>query len=287
MAGGSSLSVVAGLAVGIAFIILFSIAPRLDFLLSDREIISKYSNLPEVRYFLDKYPDAKAEVDRSHSERYIWVSFTVEEQVTPPSGLDTGIHVLTVSVLGRPFQPVLEISCGLDGMTGSGPLQSIEAIDSTEQWCFQSSGAEPARVIEVSYPGGRVGLFHFTPIQPEAIFDYPFLQDMMKEAKINDREIVSADIPASQAETLVADSRFHFDRICFDGGGACSDELGSFVELGEDTREYYVIRILDKVEPDNQQAETGAFNEENAGRSVPVEVANDDGTSVEITYKDQ
>jgi hypothetical protein len=283
MAGGSSLSIVAGLAVGIAFVVFFSTMHRIDYMLSDEELISKYSRLPEVQYFLEKYPDAKVEINRNPNEQYIGISFTTEKQVSPPIGFNSGIHTLGLSVTARPFHPVLDISCGLGGFGSVEPLENTGTIDFMEQRCFDPAGPDQ-RVIEVNYPGGTVGLFYFLPVQPEVIVEYPLLQSMMDEAKASNGAIISSNISSSHAATLLADQRLHFNIICFDGGGACSDELGSFIELGEGTGEYYVIRILGREASDGTQAETGAFAGGDIGSPIPVEVSNDGETSVEIIY---
>jgi hypothetical protein len=136
---GEGAPVVAGLALGVAFIIVFAITLKPDFLLSDDELVSKYSKIPEISYFLEKYPDAAVEVSRDPNEQYLGVSFTVERQVSPPRAFDAGTHTLGVSVVSvGPFKPVLSISCGLGGITSEASFESIETIDFTEQWCFQT-----------------------------------------------------------------------------------------------------------------------------------------------------
>jgi hypothetical protein len=141
MVDGSSLPVIAGLAIGVAFVVLFSALIKPDFMLSDEELISKYSELAEVKYFLNKYPDAKAEVNRNPHERGSEVLFSVERQIYPSGQFYTGIHSLTVSVSAKPFHPTLFISCGLGGISTLGSLEGTDTIDATEQRCFQPTNA--------------------------------------------------------------------------------------------------------------------------------------------------
>jgi hypothetical protein len=138
MGDATTVPVVSGLAIGIAFIMLVSSMPKPDSLLSDEELIAKYSKLPEIKYFLGKYPDAKVEVDRNPHEQYFVILFTAERQVNPERRFDSGIHSLGVSVHAPPFrQAVLFISCGAGGMTTDRAVESIETIEDTEKWCFQ------------------------------------------------------------------------------------------------------------------------------------------------------
>lgn len=113
MVDGSTFPVMAGLAIGIAFVVLFSAMLKPDFILSDEELVAKYSKLAEVRFFLDKYPEAKAAVSRSPNENDLQISYTVERQVEPPSELHTGINTFGIHVYTRPNHLSLGLSCGV------------------------------------------------------------------------------------------------------------------------------------------------------------------------------
>lgn len=124
-----------------AFVVVFSVVLKPDFLLSDDELISKYSKIAEVRHFLEKYPDAKAEVSRSPYEKYFEISYNVERQVEPPSVLYTGINIFGINVYNRPNHLSLAISCGVSqGLTFELGFDDINAIDEAEKNCFQTNG---------------------------------------------------------------------------------------------------------------------------------------------------
>lgn len=59
MVTSSGIPVIAGLTIGIGFLVLFSVLFRPTSVLSDSKLLSSYSELAEVKYFFDKYPDAK------------------------------------------------------------------------------------------------------------------------------------------------------------------------------------------------------------------------------------
>jgi len=138
MVTGSLVPVIAGLAAGIALVVLFAVALKPDSMMSDDEIISKYSKIPEVRYFLDKYPDAKADVDRNPFEEFLTISFTVEKQIDQPAGWYTGTHNLGVNIYTKPNHVSLAIFCGMGGMTGEEGLSGINTIDAVEQEYFRA-----------------------------------------------------------------------------------------------------------------------------------------------------
>ncbi|HEU4605884.1 MAG TPA: hypothetical protein VFS46_06565, partial [Nitrososphaera sp.] len=147
---GSGAPVAAGLAIGITFVVVFSVVLKPDFMLTDEELISKYSDLAEVKYFLEKYPDAKVEVNRNPYEEDAEISFTVERQIYPSGQFYTGIHSLTVWVLAQPYHPAFSISCGLGWMSTAGELKNTGEIDSIEQWCFQTAATEQQLTIAVN-----------------------------------------------------------------------------------------------------------------------------------------
>jgi hypothetical protein len=145
----SGLSVIAGLAIGIAFVLLFSMAWRLDNTLSDDEIIAKYSQLTEIRYFLEKYPDAQAEVERIPSGQTTIVHFRAERQVESGSEMYSGVNVLSVSAyIDKLNGLTLGIDCGVSqgptigvGMFHIGVgIADTSAIDQWEERCFRTSG---------------------------------------------------------------------------------------------------------------------------------------------------
>lgn len=137
MANGSAIPVVAGLAVGIGFVALFSAMLKPDVAPSDKELVSKYSELAEVKYFLEKYPDAKAEVSRSQNEDNIEISYSVERQAEQPSGLDKGINNLGIHVYTKSTYLPLEILCRVhEGGTIGWAFDGVGTIDEAEKTCF-------------------------------------------------------------------------------------------------------------------------------------------------------
>lgn len=143
----SVLPVLAGLAVGVTFIVLFAMALRPDNVLSDEELIAKYSKLAQISYFLEKHPDARAEVERLSSEQALLVSYRVERQVEPASDLYTGINILSVSAYKDELNHVtLSVDCGVSqGLTAGITFRTgvsfdeISAIDAWEERCFPTS----------------------------------------------------------------------------------------------------------------------------------------------------
>lgn len=137
--------VIAGLAVGIAFVVLFSMMFKLaSFVLSDKELIAKYSELAEVRYFIEKYPDAKAEVIRTTDENSVEIVYSVERQAEQPSGLSAGVNTLGLHVYTRPNLPLsLGVSCGVhEGLIIGWGYADNGSIDGAEETCFDGEYPE-------------------------------------------------------------------------------------------------------------------------------------------------
>jgi hypothetical protein len=141
---GSAFPVIAGLAIGIAFVVLFSAMLKPDFMLSDKELISKYSELAEVKYFLEKHPEAKGDVSRSQYENELEISYIIEKQVAPPSQLYTGVNTFGIHIFTKPNQLSVGIFCGVyHGVTiGGGYDANINSIDEAEKNCFHIADRE-------------------------------------------------------------------------------------------------------------------------------------------------
>jgi hypothetical protein len=140
MVNGSSVPVVAGLAIGIAFIVLFSVVLKPDFILTDQELISKYGKLSEVKYFREKYPDAKAEVNRNPNEESLRVSFSFERQAQPPTDWYSGINTFGITVYSEPNHLSLATSCAASqGVTIEMGFDNITSIDEAEKNCFHTA----------------------------------------------------------------------------------------------------------------------------------------------------
>jgi hypothetical protein len=126
-----AIPVIAGLIVGIAFIVAVAWSMTPASMSSDEALIAKYSRIPEVRYFLDKYPDSQVEVERLPTEQAIIVYFRVEKQVEPASEWYSGVNVLFVEAYkDRPNQLSLGVSCGFSqGMTVGVGIVDTKTID--------------------------------------------------------------------------------------------------------------------------------------------------------------
>ena len=124
MSDGSLISVMAGVAAGIVLIVSFSMMFKPDLMLTEGQLISKYSKIPEIPYFLEKYPDAIVEVNTNPYERGSSILFQVERQVDPPSYFYAGLHSLGIGVYTNPYKHSLLVYCGQMGITGVPGLQN-------------------------------------------------------------------------------------------------------------------------------------------------------------------
>ena len=128
--------VIAGLVVGIAVIILFSLTfnPVLSSL-TDTELIEKAKTSKQVQFFLQKYPEAKITVDRL--ERGVEISFVAEKQVTNPDASQDGVSEKRLIASVDPFGGdgiALRLECyhaGLNTITFDGVT-----VDDIGNSCF-------------------------------------------------------------------------------------------------------------------------------------------------------
>jgi hypothetical protein len=110
----SLVPVIAGMAVGIAFIVLFSLAYKPAIQLSDAELIEKTKTMKEVQFFLQKYPDAKSGVDRSALPDSLYVTHSVQIKLANYGGMDDGIREKQLIVIVDPYgsnNMALSLSC--------------------------------------------------------------------------------------------------------------------------------------------------------------------------------
>lgn len=282
---GEVAPVIAGLIVGVLFVALFSSTIKPDFMLTDKELISKYSELAQVKYFLEKYPDARAEVSRSPYEAGPLVSFSAERQVYPSGQFYTGIHSLTVSVNTRPY-PTLLITCGLGWVSTMGSLESTDTIDAIEQQCFQPEEQQMTIAVN-SKEGAGLGLRSALAIEREVIAEYPFLQNLVEEAEKKPEIIIRSTISTSDAQLLIGDERLQFETTCLEI--VCYDEVSSFVNFGDNTS--YLIRIFESEDQfdagSGDGAETGVFSPETeVGKPVEVVEVNDNSIEILIEYEE-
>lgn len=173
MVTGGSIPVIIGMTTGISLIVLFSTMFKPDSMLTDDELISKYSKIAEVNYLLDKYPDAIVEVNRTPYDRYLTISFSVERQVDPPSHFYTGIHSLGIHLYTNPNHLSLAIYCGKTGITAESGLTGITMVDEAEKECFQTSYRDQQfTIVANSVNGKNLGLRQANFVEPEVVEEY-------------------------------------------------------------------------------------------------------------------
>lgn len=140
MGDSTTAPVISGLTIGIAFVILFSAMLKPAFTLPERELVSKYSELAEVQYFLEKYPDAKAEVSRGLNENSVEIVYSVERRAEQPSELYTGTNTLGLHVYTKPdpYHPrQFELACKVhQGMTVGWTFADAGAMEEADKTCF-------------------------------------------------------------------------------------------------------------------------------------------------------
>jgi hypothetical protein len=292
MVNGSTIPVIAGLAVGIVLVALFSVMFKPDSMLTDEELVSKYSKIAEVRYFLDKYSDATAEVNRNPYDEYLTISFGVERQVDPPSYFYSGVHTLGIHLYTKPNHLSLAIYCGTNGMTGESGLSGIVMVDQVEEECFQTSYREQQFTVAASSVNGKnLGLRQATIVDPQVIAEYPLLQNMIAQvdkAGTKELDIFYRSIGNSEA-TFLTDERLAFAQTCLEL--VCYDELSTFINFGHETS--YLIRIFVGDDPFGirTDAETGVFvpdpSESELNGGVIVIEENDENTKIEIEYNEE
>lgn len=239
--------VIAGLAIGIAFVILFSSISMPDFMLSDEELVAKYSKFAEVKYFLEKYPDAMAEVKRSpDKEDHIEISYSVERRIESASDGYTGTNFFGIHVYSEPDQLSFGLACGVvNGATIGWGFEGVGAIDAIGNECFHISDDEDASELDnggegldeidlaltfggvfdsnfqnqqltvaVNAVDGRnIGFYSAREIEPAVIAAYPLLQEMIEEAdKAGTEElvIIYRNISGNEAADFLTDEKLAF-----------------------------------------------------------------------------
>lgn len=85
--------VIAGLVIGIAFVVMLSLASFPVAALTDEELIEKTKKLKEVQLFLEMHPDAEISVERHNDTfRAVEVHYSVTKQIMEPTRFDSGIR---------------------------------------------------------------------------------------------------------------------------------------------------------------------------------------------------
>ena len=129
--------VVAGLAIGIAFIVAFSILTNntLAKPVSDIKPQDRTEQLPEVKAFLSKYPDAHMEVNRYQND-HTEVVYSVERPVFVPEEIrflpDTHTLSLWIEMTSSTGEiKDIYVKCGAT-MTERATTNLIEYVDTTD-----------------------------------------------------------------------------------------------------------------------------------------------------------
>lgn len=131
-----AIPVIAGLGVGIGFIVFFSSMMPPAFMLPNKKLISEYSELAGVELFLEKYPNAKPEVVRSPAKTFDEIVYSIERQAEQPSKI-SGINTLTLHINTTPNYVSLELVCEVqeDGLIGWTYVDN-DSMDEAEKTCF-------------------------------------------------------------------------------------------------------------------------------------------------------
>jgi hypothetical protein len=155
-----AIPVVAGLVIGIFFVVAVAWTLTPASMSSDEALIAKYSRIPEVRYFLEKHPEAQFEVERIPNEGAVIVYYRVERQVEPASEWNSGVNVLSVELYkDRMNKLALGVGCGVSqGMTIGVGIVDKTTIDIWEEKCFTTSGGN-VDVFEPDTSGSNADFF--------------------------------------------------------------------------------------------------------------------------------
>lgn len=100
MADSATAPVIAGLAIGIAFVVMLSLVSFPVAALTDEELIEKTKKLKEVQLFLEMHPDAEIFVERHNDTfRAVEVHYSVTKQIMEPTRFDSGIRTKVLVVV--------------------------------------------------------------------------------------------------------------------------------------------------------------------------------------------
>jgi hypothetical protein len=320
MVDGTLLPIIAGLAVGIAFVVLFSAMLKSIDAMTDDELRRLVSNqYPQFEALKERYPDTPVQ----RIERYPWATYVHYEATKEPRDENTvsfpGPRVLAITLTIKPLGPLtLHVSCG-SGLSTDLPA-TVQAIKTTD--CLETgsnvgvyepdnSGDELNQIDLLTF--GSVFDFNFrekqltvavntvdgksiafrsaVEIEPAVIARYPILQEMIEEAdKSGTKEsvIIYRNISGSEAEFLI-DGKLAFTQTRLEL--VRYDEVSTLINFGGNTS--YLIRVFeaDNSDPfaldDDTDDETGMFEPEtDVGDPIPVEVSTGNETSIEITYNE-
>jgi hypothetical protein len=139
MGDSATLAVVAGLIIGIAFIVLFSMSIKPTLSPSDNQIIAAANKFPEANAFFSNYPDAKVEIDRSGGYGSLPIIVYHYEKIYDDSRINEArmfVHINTLT--GMPSHISIDTDCAVSSVNGFGVTFSeyghsiIETLQTTE-----------------------------------------------------------------------------------------------------------------------------------------------------------
>jgi hypothetical protein len=134
MSEGIGLPVIAGLSVGIAFVLMFSLAIGNSFFATDDQIIASANSTPEAKVFFSEYPDGKVLVDKTGNvfgSPVIMYSYekTYEDGKINEVRMLIGLHRLT----GMPDYSKMGVECSVSYVGGLGAITAGEAGSSISE----------------------------------------------------------------------------------------------------------------------------------------------------------
>ena len=83
MGDGASALVIAGLAIGFAFVLVFAFAFQPVTALSNEQLVTKSKEIGDVQHFLSKYPDAKVDIRRDLTK--VTISYHISKHLSQPT----------------------------------------------------------------------------------------------------------------------------------------------------------------------------------------------------------
>jgi hypothetical protein len=135
-------SVVAGLAIGIAFVILFSVLFVWPMPLTNEQVMGVAGDMPEVKAFMAAYPDGKVQVYRTEYNKYSENPVMVysyekiyDDGKINQSRLLIGLDKTTA----KPSRAMLMLNCAVSSVQGFGGItvdesgtSIVESLQKTE-----------------------------------------------------------------------------------------------------------------------------------------------------------
>jgi hypothetical protein len=117
----STLAAGVGLAVGVAFIVIFSFAMKTELSPTDDKVIAVANNFPEAKVFFSEYADGKVEIDKTGMYGYVPLILYHYEKTYDDGRIDEvrmfiGLNALT----GMPSHRTISTDCAVSYVDSGG-----------------------------------------------------------------------------------------------------------------------------------------------------------------------